>query len=321
MKIKISLIIFLTLFSVTAHAATIYSLPDEEGFFAKVWRCTWHISCYKQKLGATITTINSSDTLKDSRAVINTNFSNLNSDKTEVASSSIAAITTLSNLVTVGTLTSGSLGSGFTTVVVARGGTGSTTLSSNSVLLGNGTGNVSVVAGLGSSGQTLQSQGAGSPPQWAADTTDQTANYTWTGTHTFATSTMSSTTAYVLNAGTITATSTLTLPSGTSLTSGSVPFIRAGSNTTEVCSSLSSNTNLQSLTGLSITAATPFRLLFNIRRASGGTANGGNFDIEVNNTVITGSSTPFSTDTTNAESGLVSVDFGPRVSNYLFSAI
>lgn len=136
-----------------------------------------------QKFGATITTINSTDTISSSRATINTNFANLNSDKTEVSSSSIAAITTLSNLVTVGTLTSGSLGSGFTTVVVARGGTGSTTLSSNSVLLGNGTGNISVVAGLGSSGQTLQSQGAGTPPIWAANTTDQAANYTWSGNH------------------------------------------------------------------------------------------------------------------------------------------
>src|SRR3990167_10190955 len=88
-------------------------------------------SVSEKKFGATITTINSSDTLRDSRSTINTNFSNLNSDKTEVASSSIDAITTLSNLVTVGTLTSGSLGSGFTTVVVAIGGTGSTTLASN----------------------------------------------------------------------------------------------------------------------------------------------------------------------------------------------
>ena len=178
------ILILLFIFSASiAHAATIIPLPYEEGLFAKVWRCKWRISCYQQKLGATITTIAATDTIRNSRSTINTNFTNLNNDKTEVSSSSVAAITTLSNLVTVGTLTSGSLGSGFTAVVVARGGTGSSTLSSNQVLLGNGTGAVSVVSGLGTSGQTLQSQGAGSPPIWAADTTDQATNYTWSGNH------------------------------------------------------------------------------------------------------------------------------------------
>jgi hypothetical protein len=37
----------------------------------------------EQEVGATITTINATDTLKDSRAVINTNFANLNTDKLE----------------------------------------------------------------------------------------------------------------------------------------------------------------------------------------------------------------------------------------------
>src|SRR3990167_9137649 len=119
-----------------------------------------------QKLGATITTINAADRITDSRSTINTNFANLNTDKIEVATTSVGNITTLSNLVTVGTLTSGSLGSGFTTVVVGRGGTGSTTLSANQVLLGNGTGNISVVSGLGSTDQVLTSNGASSAPTW-----------------------------------------------------------------------------------------------------------------------------------------------------------
>lgn len=38
----------------------------------------------EQELGATITTINATDTIKNSRAVINTNFSNLNTDKIEL---------------------------------------------------------------------------------------------------------------------------------------------------------------------------------------------------------------------------------------------
>lgn len=67
----------------------------------------------ESRVGATITTINATDTLKDSRSVINTNFSNLNSSKIENSTTSVAAITTLSNLVTVGALNSGSITTGF----------------------------------------------------------------------------------------------------------------------------------------------------------------------------------------------------------------
>lgn len=137
------------------------------------------------RVGATITTILGTDTLSASRTVINDNFTALNNGKIENASSSIAAITTLSNLVTVGTLTSGSLGSGFTTVAVARGGTGSTTLSSNQVLLGNGTGNIGVVSGFGSSGQFLTSNGSGAAPTWQTSSVNQADNYQWTGNHNF----------------------------------------------------------------------------------------------------------------------------------------
>src|SRR3990167_1786098 len=69
-----------------------------------------------QRLGAVLTTIQGTDTLRDSRTTINDNFTILNNYKVENASSSIAAITTLSNLVTVGALSGGSLASGFTTV-------------------------------------------------------------------------------------------------------------------------------------------------------------------------------------------------------------
>src|SRR3990167_6348550 len=76
---KLLIILFLIL-SLSAEAATIYPLQNEEGFFAKVWRCGWHLSCYKQKLGATITTIAATDLIKNSRATINTNPANLNSE-------------------------------------------------------------------------------------------------------------------------------------------------------------------------------------------------------------------------------------------------
>lgn len=59
-----------------------------------------------RRLGATITTIQGSDTLKDSRAVINTNFSNLNTDKLETGN-----IDTCSELATIITGETGSCGS------------------------------------------------------------------------------------------------------------------------------------------------------------------------------------------------------------------
>src|SRR3990167_8937858 len=133
--------------------------------------------------GATITTIAGTDTLTSSRGVINTNFSNLNSDKIENSTTSVAAITTLENLVSVGTITTG-VWSG-TAILPAKGGTGSTTLSSNQVLLGNGTGNIGVVSGLGTSGQLLTSGGAGVPPTWTSATFDVAANYNVTGSWVF----------------------------------------------------------------------------------------------------------------------------------------
>jgi hypothetical protein len=137
-------------------------------------------------LGATITTIDGSDKLKDSRVVINTNFTNLNTDKMEwsswYATTSAPQLTTLSNLVTVGTITSGTWNG--TTITVSRGGTGSTTLSANNVLLGNGTSAIINVP-AGTSGQFLTASTTGNPPYWASASVNQGDNYTWTGTHTF----------------------------------------------------------------------------------------------------------------------------------------
>lgn len=136
-----------------------------------------------KNFGATITTIQGSDTLSASRSVINTNFSNLNDFKIENSTTSVAAITTLANLSTVGTIASGVWNG--TAVTVPYGGTGSTTLGSNLVLLGNGTSNVKTVTGLGSSGEVLMSNGAGSAPSWQSSSVNQTSDYNWTGHHIF----------------------------------------------------------------------------------------------------------------------------------------
>jgi len=135
-------------------------------------------------LGATITTINASDRLTDSRSVINTNFTNLNSAKIEVSTTTLPNITTLENLVTVGTLTTGTWNAD--TLTVAYGGTGSTTLLSNAVLLGNGTSGIKAVP-AGSEGQVLKlSSGV---PTWDDADVNEAENYDWTGIHTFSTGT------------------------------------------------------------------------------------------------------------------------------------
>ena len=157
-------------------------------------------------LGATITTINATDLIKDSRATINTNFSNLNTDKLEIstfyATTSHSNLATLNALASIGTITTGVWNG--TAVTVAYGGTGSTTLASNQILLGNGTGNIKTVSGFGTSGQFLQSQGAAAAPTWVTTSVDTAANYTWTGTHLFSSNLAGSSTVQFAAAGTTT---------------------------------------------------------------------------------------------------------------------
>lgn len=139
--------------------------------------------------GATITNIAGTDTLKNSRSVINDNFTSLNNYKIENSTTSVAAITTLSNLVSIGTITTGTWDA--STLTVSRGGTGSTTLAANLILLGNGTTQLGVVNGTGALNQFLTSQGAGANPIWTTSSVVQTDNYAWTGRHEFRTATTS----------------------------------------------------------------------------------------------------------------------------------
>lgn len=153
--------------------------------------------------GSAITTINGGDTISSSRAVINDNFTSLNNGKVEVSTTTLPFITTLVNLASVGTITSGTWNA--STLTVSYGGTGSTTLSSNQVLLGNGTGNVKTVNGYGTTGQFLTSNGSASAPTWTTAAIDQAGNYTWTGTNSFsATTTMATTTVTRLGVSTST---------------------------------------------------------------------------------------------------------------------
>ena len=153
------------------------------------------------RLGSTLTTILGSDTISSSRAVINANFAALNADKIENSTTTVNAITSLPNLATVGTITSGTWSG--TAIAVAKGGTGTTTPSTYQVILGNGSNGLTVASSTGTSGQFLTSNGAGAYPSWQSATVDQTANYTWTGTHSFsATTTMATSTIVHLGVGT-----------------------------------------------------------------------------------------------------------------------
>lgn len=199
-----TLIVLGLILTTTAHAATIYPMPLSpwQRIVNKVKTCKLDWSCYKNpNLGATITTINASDLISNSRAVINTNFTNLNTDKIEVSTTSVGNITELANLATVGTITSGTWNA--TAIAVNKGGSGTTSPSTYQVILGNGSNGFTVASGTGSSGQVFTSNGAGAYPSWQSSSIDQNANYNWTGLHDFAaTTTMATTTLDHLGVGT-----------------------------------------------------------------------------------------------------------------------
>lgn len=159
--------------------------------FASLWYAinffSWEtFGMETETLGSTLTTINSTDKVSTLPTNLNANFTALNNGKVEVSTlnstTTLPSITTLSNLATIGTITSGTWNA--TALTVAYGGTGSTTLQQYAVLLGNGTGAVSAVQGLGTSGQFLTSGGAGTPPSWTSASVDENLDYDWTGQHT-----------------------------------------------------------------------------------------------------------------------------------------
>ena len=80
----------------------------------------------------------------------------------------MAGLTTAINLSTVGTIGLG-IWNG-TAIGVGYGGTGTTSPTSNHVLLGDGSSGLKVVAGKGTTGQLLTSNGTGSAPTWQTPT-------------------------------------------------------------------------------------------------------------------------------------------------------
>ena len=193
MKVKTSLLAIFLLLALGTQAASIYPIPTDESDFFTItglpqktwtWKCRLIIFCWPTRtLGATITTINATDRITDSRSTINTNFTNLNIDKIEVATSSVGNITTLPNLSSIGTLTTGVWNA--TAIGVAYGGTGTTTPARYQVILGNGAYGLTVASSTGSTGQFLTSNGAGAYPSWQSSTVSLTDDYLWTGNHFF----------------------------------------------------------------------------------------------------------------------------------------
>jgi len=126
-------------------------------------------------LGATLTTLNSTDNLADFPTTYNANNTAIN---TELGL--ISGTTTIPSLVSVGTITTGVWNA--TDVAVSAGGTGKSAWTQYLIPYADTTTSFSQIA-IGTSGQVLQSNGAGSAPSFETASTDQSASYSFTGTY------------------------------------------------------------------------------------------------------------------------------------------
>jgi hypothetical protein len=169
-------------------------------------------------MGTAVTQITGSDKLSDLDTLINTISSELNAGKIEISTTTLPLITTLSGLTSASSLaTIGTIATGVwngTAIGVGYGGTGTTSPTSNYVMLGDGSNGLKVTSGLGTSGQFLTSNGAGSAPTWQTSSVDQSLDYTWTGHHIFSS-------LFATNASSTNATSTNIYASNT-VTAGSL---------------------------------------------------------------------------------------------------
>ena len=146
------------------------------------------ISFSKPTLGATVTTINSSDQLSDFPTVYNANLNALNNGKFELtdwfATTTHTNMASLPSLATVGTIGTG-VWEG-TAVGDDYGGTGQSTYTTGDILYASGANTLAKLA-IGSNGQSLIISGG--VPSWASASVDETQAYNWTGLHSFAATT------------------------------------------------------------------------------------------------------------------------------------
>ena len=143
--------------------------------FQKIVKCTWHISCYSDKiLGVSLYSITGTTLVSDLDTYIMQNDNALDAGKIENST------TTLPYLAGIGTITSGTWNA--TAISVSKGGTGTTSPSPYLVLLGDGQYGITHASTTGTTGQVFVSNGAGIYPSWQSGTVDQTLSYNWTGT-------------------------------------------------------------------------------------------------------------------------------------------
>ena len=184
MKTKISTILFLLLIALPAFAV---EFKNAEPIPPTAWeRCGLNIFCYfKPLFGAAFTTINTTDRIRDLPTTINANFALVNTGFVDMGTTSVDSITTLSNLVTIGTITSGTWNA--STLSVLYGGTGSTTWpAANTVIYASST-NAMLGVPIGTEGQVLTLVNVGGTaslvPQWQDGGVNETLEYDWTGLH------------------------------------------------------------------------------------------------------------------------------------------
>lgn len=181
MKIKINILIVLFLFAAFNASAFTPLSPDTfkspvRKFFEKVWECKWHIDCYN-KLGA-FTQLNSTDRQVNFPTTYNNNLN----ITMETGTTTVGSITSLPNLATVGTLTSGTWNAGIIPILYGGSGT-STGIQPRGVVFGNGAYGLTVASTTGTTGQFLTSQGASAFPIWQSASVNETSDYNFTGTY------------------------------------------------------------------------------------------------------------------------------------------
>lgn len=134
---------------------------------------------------ATITTIQSTDTLRDSRSTINNNFQALNENKVNISSTTWPQLTTATNLTTIGTLSS--LGIGTSSPYTTLGVIGNLHLTGTTT--GPGFRVASSTIQLNLFSRSIKSAVCadldGSLTLSGCPSTDTALDYTWTGNHIF----------------------------------------------------------------------------------------------------------------------------------------
>src|SRR3990167_7084861 len=133
------------------------------------------------------TSISTATNLADFPSTYNANMTAFDNGKIDVSTTTLPNLTTLLNLASVGTITTGTWSADV--IAVAKNGTGTTSPTSNLIMLGNGSSGLKTVNGFGTSGQFLTSNGDATAPSWTTSSLDLAANYVWTGLHSFSNAT------------------------------------------------------------------------------------------------------------------------------------